>query len=168
MSDPSDTDIDADTDSPILRELRAENKRLKKLAEELPNQVRGQVQREFTASKLLDDAGYPKLAPLFLEKHTNDEPTAEAVAEWLGGFGLEPRTGGPVVDTSGLAQTVTFADRVAAKAAEPRRAVGLGGGGRHPRRGRPVVPPPGLARTVTFADRVAPNAADPLRAVEEQ
>jgi hypothetical protein len=123
MSDPSDTDIDAGTDSPILRELRAENKRLKKLAEELPNQVRGQVQREFTASKLLDDAGYPKLAPLFLEKHTNDEPTAEAVAEWLGGFGLEPRTGGPVVDTSGLAQTVTFADRVAAKAAEPLRAV---------------------------------------------
>lgn len=115
MSDPiQETE---DTASEVLRELRAENRRLKKERDELPTQLRAQIDREYKAQQFFDKVGYPKLASAFLKEKTDDELSDESVISFLDEWGLEPRQSAPNREqVDDLEKVTTFADRIQAKA----------------------------------------------------
>lgn len=115
MSDQ--TQENEDTTSDILKELRAENKRLKKERDELPAQIRAQIDREYKAQSAFEKVGYPKLAAAFLKDNAEAELTDETVSAFLDEWGLEPRELAPKKeDVDDLQKVTTFSDRIQAKA----------------------------------------------------
>jgi hypothetical protein len=106
-----------DSASEILKELRAENKRLKKELADAPASIRTQIDREYKAQSAFEKVGYPKLATAWLKDNAEAELNDEAVTAFLDDWGLEPRESAPKQeDVSGLQQVTTFADRIQAKA----------------------------------------------------
>lgn len=112
MSDPNQ---DPD-ENEVLKELRAQNKKLQKDLADQGTQIRAQVQREVQAQKLFEQVGYPKLAAAFLKEATDSEVTADTVNEFLDGYGLEPRKAPPAGTSTNLQEVTSFADRIAAQA----------------------------------------------------
>lgn len=72
-----------------LRQKLRESEAKAKAATEAVSGAREQVKRELEIGSLVNQAGYPGLSEIAVEKVK--EPTPEAVAEFLKGLGLEPK-----------------------------------------------------------------------------
>lgn len=102
-----------------LRETEAALKAAKEEAKSAAESARTQVQRELKIQQLVSDAGYPGLADIVAEKV--QEPTAEAVNEFLTSRNLTPRVAGqqndeapkPVPIETGWAGIADLSQRVA-------------------------------------------------------
>ncbi len=121
----------------LRKQLREAQKQLKEndpaVVEE---RVRAQVKRELTASQLMEKAGYPKLADVFLKQVPEGEVNSEAVDGFLQDLGLttqepavqqpEPSEGsseeqgetGGSVDPAAVAQIAATGGDLAARTAQ--------------------------------------------------
>ena len=80
-------------DNAVIQALRQTNRDLTKQVKELKDAeptIRAQVQREVEITRLVNEAGYPKLAEVVAAQVEGD-PTAEAVTAALEGLGLAPK-----------------------------------------------------------------------------
>jgi len=109
--DDDDAEGQAD-DSNVIKSLRQklrESEAKAKAATEAVSTARDQVKREMEIGSLVNQAGYPVLSEIAVEKVK--EPTPEAVAEFLKGLGLEPKAeAAPPVKPEGEDQASQFAD----------------------------------------------------------
>lgn len=111
MTELADTDSDdmetvEDQESSVVQTLRAKLKEAEKRLKDAEGQrdsaldeARAQVARESQAYQVVSDLGYPKLAPVVLDR-LDGEITAEAVATLLAELGLEAEGSGESNDES--------------------------------------------------------------------
>lgn len=86
-------------DSAVIKALRQREKELAGRIRELEGaantaieQARAEVKREASAFQIVNELGFPKLAPLVVEKIQGDV-TEESVRAFLAGIGLEAQSG---------------------------------------------------------------------------
>jgi hypothetical protein len=89
MDDDGEGQADESSLIKSLRQKLRDSEAKAKAAAEAVSTAREQVKREMEIGSLVNQAGYPGLSEIAVEKVK--EPTPEAVAEFLKGLGLEPK-----------------------------------------------------------------------------